>query len=333
MRPWRRKLLRQLVGTAALASQVVVCGGAAAQIADAFPSRAIRLVVPVPPGGPADNLARGLAERLRHELGQAVVVDNRPGASGMLGTGLVQQAVADGYTLLVSLPSAQITAPLLIDKPAFDGATDFTPIGRFARFNAVLLVNDSAPTKDFAAFTDYARKRPGQLNYASTGTGSNPHLVMELVKLQRHLHLVHIPYKGGAPAVQALLAGEVQAMFADTATTLPWIRSGRLRPLAVVSDKRLPLLPDVPTLAEVGVADAPAGAWMGLAGPRGLPEAVVQRLSKALDSALRQPDLRRMMAAGGGEAAWSSPEELQALWRADRRRWGDLVRTNHIKAD
>lgn len=325
--PLRR---RALLG---LAAQALLWRHAAAQQPGAYPTRAIRLVVPVSPGGPADTFARGLAERLRHELGQAVVVENRPGASGMLGTAHVQQAAADGYTLLVSLPSAQITAPLLMDKPAFDGTTAFTPIGRFARFTAVLLVNDTVPAKDFAAFVEHARQRPGQLSYASTGTGSNPHLVMELVKLQQRLHLVHIPYKGGAPALQALLAGEVQAMFGETATALPWIRSGRLTPLAVVSDRRSPLLPDVPTLGDAGVADAPTDAWMALAGPRGLPDAVVRRLSQALESAVRHPPLRQLMAEGGGEASWSTAEELQGLWLADRRRWSGVVRAHHIKAD
>jgi tripartite-type tricarboxylate transporter receptor subunit TctC len=269
----------------------------------------------------------------RAAAAQPVVVDNRPGAAGMLGTGQVQQAAADGYTLLLSLPSAQITAPLLMDKPAFDGTTDFTPIGRFARFTAVLLVNDTVPAKDFASFIAYGRERPGKLNYASAGNGSNPHLAMELVKLQKRLHLVHIPYKGGAPALQALLAGEVQAMFGETTTALPWIRSGRLTPLAVVADKRLPLLPGVPTLGEAGVIDAPTDAWMALAGPRGLPQAVVRRLSQALESAVSQPEFRQLMASGGGEASWSSPEALQALWVGDRRRWAVVVRANGIRAD
>ena len=317
----------------ALAAPLLPWRGAAAQPADAYPARPIRLIVPVPPGGPADTFARGLSEHLRRELGQPVVVDNRPGASGMLGTGQAAQAPADGYTLLLSLPSAQITAPLLMDKPAFDGTTDFTPIGRFARFTAVLLVNDAVPVKDFASFVDYARQRPGRLNYASTGTGSNPHLVMELVKLQRQLHLVHIPYKGGAPALQALLAGEVQAMFGETATAMPWIRSGRVRALAVVADQRLALLPGVPTLAETGVADAPTDAWMALAGPRGLPDAVVKRLSQGLEAAVRQPEFRQLMTAAGGEASWSTPEALQALWGADRHRWSGVIRARQLRAE
>lgn len=326
--PHRRRVVLGLLAPAALWH-----GVAAAQQPEPYPSRPIRLVVPVPPGGPADTFARALADRLRQELGQPVVIDNRPGASGMLGTAQVHQAAPDGYTLLVSLPSAKITAPLLVEKPAFEGTTDFTPIGRFARFTAVLLVNDGVPAKDFASFVAYARQQPGKLNYASTGNGSNPHLVMELLKMQLHLHLVHIPYRGGAPALQALLAGEVQAMFGETTTAMPYIRAGRLKPLALVADKRSPLLPDVPTLREAGVADAPTDAWMALAGPRGLPEPVVRRLSQALEAALRQPELRQFMAAGGGEASWSSPDELRALWVSDRRRWGAVVRANGIRAD
>lgn len=321
---------REVLGLLTLAA---LSHGVAAQQLDAYPSRPIKLVVPVPPGGPADTFARGLAERLRVELGQPVVIDNRPGASGMLGTGYVQQAAPDGYTLLVSLPSAQITAPLLLDKPAFDGTTDFTPIGRFARFTAVLLIHESVPVKDFASFVDHVRQRPGRLNYASTGTGSNPHLVMESLKMQRKLHLVHIPYRGGAPAMQALVAGEVQTMFGEMTTAMSWIRSGRVLPLAVVAEKRSEALPQVPTLREAGMADAPVESWMALAGPRGLPPPIVRRLNQALEVALRQTGLRQLMATSGGEASWSSPDDLQALWVSDRRRWAEVIRAHGIRAD
>lgn len=316
-----------------LAVAAVMPQRAAAQQSNDYPSRPVHLVVPVPPGGPADQAVRALSERLRAELGQAIVVDNRPGAAGMVGTGYVLQAPADGYTLLTSLPSAQITAPLLMPRPPYDGTKDFTPIGRFARYTAVLLVNDSLPVRDFAAFVAYAKQRPGELNYGSTGIGGSPHLVTELLKMRKGLHLVHIPYKGGAPALQALIGNEVQLLFGEISTALPWLRSGRVTALAVVSERRSVLLPDVPTLGEAGVADAPTDAWMGLAGPPGLPDAVVKRLHQALDKAARHPEFQRLLASGGGEAAPGTPDELRALWAADQRRWGAVISANHIRAE
>lgn len=331
--PWSTAHMTRRRAALGLAVAALLPHRAGAQSAADYPSRPVHLVVPVPPGGPADQAVRALSERLRAELGQPIVVDNRPGAAGTLGTGYVLQAPADGYTLLTSLSSAQITAPLLMDKPPYDGTKEFTPIGRFARYTAVLLVNESLPVRDFGGLVAYAKQRPGELNYGSTGIGSSPHLVTELLKMRKGLHLVHIPYKGGAPALQALLGNEVQVLFGETSTALSWIRSGRVRALAVVADRRSALLPDVPTLGEAGVADAPTESWMGLAGPPGLPEGVVKRLQQALDKAARHPDFQRLLASGGGEAAPSSADELRALWTADQRRWDAVIRANHIRAE
>lgn len=257
----------------------------------AYPTRPLRLVVPVPPGGPADLAARAIAERLREELGQPVVVDNRAGAAGTLGTAFVQQATPDGYTLLLSLPSAQITAPLMLAKPPFDGAKDFTAIGQFIRTTAVLLVNKSVPVSDFQGLVNYVKKRPAQLNYSSTGIGSNPHLVMELVKQRTGMHIVHIPYRGGAAMLQAAVGNEVQILFGEISTAMPWIQAGRLTPLGVVASKRSPLLPDVPSLVENKIFDAPADFWMGLAGPPHMPGEVVRQLNQALAKAVEHPEM------------------------------------------
>lgn len=179
----------------AIASMVVLGNGRAQQLEhDAYPARPVKLVVPVPPGGPGDLAARALAERLRGELGQPVVVDNRPGAAGTLGTAQVSQAPADGYTLLLSLPSAQITGPLMMKKAPFDGAKDFTPIGQFARVPVVLVVNKTVPVRNLQELVAYVKQRPGQLNYGSTGVGGNPHLTTELLKMRTGMHIVHIPY-------------------------------------------------------------------------------------------------------------------------------------------
>lgn len=307
--------------------------GAVSSRASEYPNRPIRLVVPVPPGGPADLAARALAQRLREELGQPVIVDNRPGAAGTLGSAHALQAAADGYTLLLSLPSAQITAPLLMENPPYDGASQFTAIGQFARFTAVLLVAASVPARTFAELVQYAKQKPGVLNYGSTGVGSQPHLMVELLCARAGIQLLHVPYKGGAPALQALASNEVQVLFGEISTALPWIQSGRVKALAVVSDRRAPLLPEVPTLGEAGMSDAPSNPWMGLAGPAQLPRPVVKRLSEAVLKAAQHPDMQQFLAKGGGEAFASSPEALKSLWVEEQRRWADVIKANKIRAN
>ncbi|MEJ8814698.1 tripartite tricarboxylate transporter substrate binding protein [Variovorax ureilyticus] len=304
-----------------------------AQGRDAYPSRPIRLVVPVPPGGPADLAARAIAERLREELGQPVVVDNRAGAAGTLGTANVLQALADGYTLLLSLPSAQITAPLMLEKPPYDGARDFTAIGQFLRTAAVLLVNKSVPVRDFQGLVSYAKARPGKLNYSSTGIGSNPHLVMELVKLRTGMDIVHVPYKGGAAMLQAAVSNEVQVLFGEISTSMPWIQSGRLTPLGIVSGKRSPLLPDVPSLVEDKILDAPADFWMGLAGPPRMPAGLVRQLNHALAKAVQHPEMKQFFVKTATEPAFTDPESFGALWQSEQHRWADVVRARHIRAE
>lgn len=317
----------------AIAFAMTLLHPAHAQQTDVYPTRAVRLVVPVPPGGPADQIARAFGDKLRVELGQAVIIDNRPGAAGSLGTAQVLQAPADGYSLLVSLPSAQITAPLLMEKPPFDGVKDFTPIGRFGHFTAVLLVNETVPVSSFRELLAFVKQQPGKLNYASTGLGSLPHLTTELLKMREGLDMLHIPYRGGAPAVQALVANEAQVMFGEITTALPWIRAKRLKALAVASETRSTLLPDVPTLTEAGMRDAPGNSWIGLAGPPGMSAAVVERLNQALVKASQQKEMVQIFKERGAEPAPSSPNEFKAMWLADQRRWRNVIQTNHIRAE
>ena len=317
-----------------IASMLVLGNGRAQQPEhEAYPSRPVRLVAPVPPGGPGDLVARALAERLRAELGQPVIVDNRAGAAGTLGAAQVHQAPADGYTLLLSLPSAQITGPLMMKKPPFDGAKDFTPIGQFARAPVVLLVNRTVPVRNVQELVAYVRQRPGRLNYGSTGVGGNPHLMTELLKMRTGMHIVHIPYKGGGLMLQALLSNEVQVLFGELGGALPWIQSGQLIPLAIVSDKRSPLLADVPTLMEEKVLEAPGDFWMGVAGPPGLPQPIVKRINMAMMKALDHPDMKQFFAKSGGAPAGGSPEALQTLWTAEQRRWQAVIRANNITTD
>lgn len=320
---------RTLLGAAGMSLGGWVFG----QSKERFPSRPIHLIVPVPPGGPADLAARALAEGLRAKLGQPVLVENRPGAAGMVGSGQALRAAPDGYTLLVSLPSAQITAPLLTAKAPYDGARDFTAVGEVARFTGVLLVNSSAPVNDVKELVGYVKTRPGRWNFGSTGVGSNPHLVMELLKLRTGMHLVHIPYNGGAAMLQALLNDDVQVLFGEVVTAQPWIRSKRLKPLAVVSNHRSPLLPEVPTLAEAGIADAPADFWLGIAGPPRMPMDLVRLLNLAMAKAVEQPAMRQFFTQTASRPAVGSPEALALLWQSEQRRWAEVIRANQIRAD
>ena len=330
---WGTAAATSLLRRQLLAAAAVLPVTALAQTGSGYPLRPIRLVVPVPPGGPADLAARALAERLREELGQPVVVDNRAGGAGTVGSANVLQAAADGYTLLLSLPSAQITAPLMLEKPPFDGARDFTAIGQFLRTTAVLLVNKSVPVHDFQGLVSYAKARPGKLNYSSTGIGSNPHLVMELVKLRTGMDIVHVPYKGGAAMLQAAVSNEVQVLFGEISTAMPWIQSDRLTPLGIVSGKRSFLLPDVPSLVQDKVLDAPANFWMGLAGPPNLPAGFVRRLSEALAKAVEHPEMKKYFSKSATEPAFENSEAFQALWRSEQHRWAEVIRIRHIRAE
>lgn len=312
---------------------VAVALPAFAQALAAYPARAIKLVVPFPPGGLTDLGSRVFADRLAAELGQPVVVDNRAGAAGTMGTTFAMQSPADGYTLLFSIPSSQIIAPMLQSMPGYDGVKDFTPIGQLARFAGVLVVSSAVPVKNVKELVAYVKERPGRLNYGSSGIGSNNHLLGELLKMRTGMHLVHIPYKGGAGAMQALANNEIQVFFDALATAQAWEKSGRVKILAVASAKRSPLVPSVPTLIEEKVFDAPADFWLGLAGPKGLPTEIVSRLNSAVAKAAAHPDMRKFLANSGGDVEAGSPEAFRALWAAEQRRWGDVIRANHIQAE
>lgn len=329
----RRAGLRRQLCAALLGLPLLACAAAATAQNKSYPDRPIHLIVPVPPGGPSDLAARALAKGMGKALGQSIVIENRPGASGMLGTSQALRAAPDGYTLLLSLPSGQITSPLLMESPPFDGVRDFTPIGQFVRFTTVLLVHESLPVRDTRELKQYVQQHPGKLNYGSTGIGSNPHLTTELFKLQSGLDIMHVPYKGGAAMVQALVANEVQVLLGELNTALPWIQSGQVRALAVLSEARSPLLPAVPSVAEAGVLDAPADFWMGLAGPPGLAPEIVARLHQAMAQAVQGPEMQRFFAATGSEAALGTSQALAALWAAEHQRAAEVIRVNRIKAE
>jgi tripartite-type tricarboxylate transporter receptor subunit TctC len=307
---------------------VLVNGAALAQ----FPSRPIKIVVTIPPGGAPDIAARIVAERLAPALGQPVLVENRPGANGNTAGGEVARAAPDGHTLLLGADSLIAINPHLYSRMPLDTLKDLTPIASLVSNQFVLSVNPALPVKTLQEFVEYARKSNPPLPYASGGNGSQHQLTMEMLKARAGIQLVHVPYRGGAPATTATVAGEVAAMFAGTSTA-PQIRAGRLRALATTGAKRSAAFPDLPAIAEVypGFENS---IWLGLFGPAALPDEVLKKLRGELRKVLEEPGVKdRLNAAGGLEPFATTPEEFAALIRRDHERYGKLIREVGIRAD
>ena len=300
--------------------------------AQTYPSRPIRLIVPQSAGGSTDLVARPLARLLGEALGQSMIVDNRPGAGSVIGTDLVAKAAPDGYTLLAVAASFTIS-PSLYPRLPFDPARDFEPITLLASLPNILVVQRSLPVKSVQEFIALARSRPGQLNYGSSGVGTGTHLSMEWLKHMAGIQLVHVPYKGGAPAVNALLAGEVQVNCATISTALPHVKAGTLRALAVTTARRSAAAPEVPTLAESGLPDYDYSSWIGLLAPAKTPRAIVARLATAAARTARTPEIASILALEGAEPVGNSPEEFAVVIRTEIGRWQKLVGSAGIKED
>lgn len=322
---------RQGLVTLALAGAGLLSLGGAAQAA--FPDKPIRLVVPYPPGGGGDTVARALAERLAEGLGQPVIVDNKPGASGIIGSAAAARSAPDGHTLLLATDHQMSVNPNLFTKMGFDPATDFVPIGQVVRFPFVLVVSPRVPARDLAGLLSHIRARPGQVNNATVGTASQPHLAAELLARQAGLKVVHIPFKGMAPALTDLIGGQVQMLFATVSAVEPMIKAGRLRAVAVSGAQRLALLPEVPTLAEAGVPGFDVTAWYGLYAPTGTPPAAINRLGRALRSAVTDADFVSRMKSQGLDARFTDGDGLSALMTSDRLRWGKVIQDMGIKPE
>jgi tripartite-type tricarboxylate transporter receptor subunit TctC len=313
---------------------LALCAQAQLSLAQAqtYPTRAIRLVVPQSIGGSTDLVARPLAQQLSEALGQPVVIDNRPGAGSVVGTDLVAKAAPDGYTLLAVAASFTIS-PALYPKLPFDPARDFEPITLLSAFPNILVVQPSLKVKSVQEFIALARSQPGRLNYGSSGVGTGTHLSMELLKHLAGIDLVHVPYKGGAPAVNALLAGEVQVNLATISTALPHVKAGSLRALAVTTTRRSAAVPGIPTLAESGFPDYDYSSWIGLLAPAKTPRPIVARLAAEAARISRTPQIAAILAQEGAEPIGNSPEEFGALIRTELERWRKLVAATGIKAD
>ncbi|RYY97463.1 MAG: tripartite tricarboxylate transporter substrate binding protein [Comamonadaceae bacterium] len=299
----------------------------------AWPDQPIRWIVPYPPGGGTDVLARTVAEAMRGALGQQIVVDNRPGAATNIGGDMVARAKPDGYTVMSADNAILAYNEHLFSKLPFSPEKDFTYIGAMGRFPLALVVHPDFPAKTLAEFVAYAKANPGKLNYATPGNGSPHHLAMELFKNRTGTFITHIPYRGAAPAMQDVMGGQVPCMFLDLAGGLPVMQSNKVRVLAIGASKRAASLPNVPTLAEAGVKDVEVFAFQGLLGPANLPAPIVTRLNAELNKALASADVRKRAADFGMELLAGTPEQFKTLARSEARRWGPVIRTAGVKLD
>lgn len=302
-------------------------------VAQTYPARPIRLIVPGPAGGTPDVLARIVQPGLSQALGQQLIVDNRAGAGGMIGTELAARASPDGYTLLWGGPGSLTIQPHLHKRLPFDPLNDFAPIGLVSTSPMLLLSSPSLPVKSVRELIALARKDPDKLNYASFGVGNLNHLAMEQLKSMAGVKLTHVAHKGSPPALAALLSGYVQLMFGSPPPVLDLIKSGRLRALGVTSAKRSPLLPEVPTISEAGVPGYEAGVWSGLLAPAKTPEAIIARLNGALVKVVLSPKVRSQLETQGSTPIASSPEEFAAFIRAESEKNAKLVKFSGAKAD
>jgi tripartite-type tricarboxylate transporter receptor subunit TctC len=314
----------------ATAALVLLAMTAAAAAADDYPNRPIRLIVPFPPGGSNDVVGRLIAKTLGEKLGQQVFVDNRGGAGGVIGTEALSKAAPDGYTLgIVSIAHAVNPA---LHKLEYDPVKSFVPVSILATGPNVLVVNPELPVHSVKELIALAKRKPGELNYASAGVGSFQHLGGELFKLMAGVDIVHVPYKGGGPAMQDVIGGHIKIMFSSLIQTTPFIKSGQLRALATGGSKRSPVLPDVPTIAESGVPGYAANNWWGILAPAGTPAPIVSKLYKNVQLALQSPEVQGQFAREGAATVEMSPAQFAAFIDEEIAKWGRVVKEGHITA-
>jgi tripartite-type tricarboxylate transporter receptor subunit TctC len=302
---------------------------ASAQVA--YPTRVIKLIVPWPPGGVTDTTARIIAQRMAAELGQTMIVENRPGAAGTIGHTAVSQADPDGYTLLLATNSTYAMAPHLLGKLPYDSDKAFTPIGLAIRSPQVLCVHPSITVKDIPDFLAYVRARqPDGVTFESSGPGSSSHLAAELLMSMAKFNMLHVPYRGGGPALQALVAGEVNAGFVDAVVALPMAEGGKIRMLGVSTQERLPLLPDLQTIAESGVPGFQSSTDVAMLAPAGTPAPIIQRVSTALLTTLKSPEVNAALLKQGAIIVGGSPDQFPAYYAQESAKWGEIIRSRGI---
>jgi len=305
---------------------------AAAAAAETYPSRPIKIIVPTPPGGPVDVMARLLTNAIGPELGQSVVVENKPGAGNIIGSKIAADAPPDGYTLHVSSVSGLILSPLIHKNPGYS-AESFAPIALVTETPQVLVANPTAPFRNVKELVAYAKEHPAKLNYSSGGIGTFPNLAAELFKKVTGTNIVHVPYKGGGLALNAVIAGEVQMTFDTMGTSLPLVRSGKVRALAISGKTRAPELPDVPTMQELGYPQLVTGAWTAFVAPKGTPEDIIAKLNAATNKALHSEQVEGTLKKLGSQAVGGTPQDLASYLSAETAKWKPMLGELHIQAD
>ena len=325
-RHWLRELLLHLA-TAAL-----VAGPGFDAAAQNFPSRPVRMIVPYPAGGGTDIISRTVAQKLGERWGQQVIVDNRAGANGIIGTDLAAKSKSDGYTLVVVIATQAIN-PALYPKIPYNSETDFAPVSLMAQYPFILTTHPSVPAKSVREFIALAKKRPGELSYASSGNGSGPHLGFELFKSMAGINVVHIPYKGAGPANTELISGQVQAFFNNILAGKPHIQSGRLRVIAATSATRSQAMPEIPTFAESGVPGFDVTGWYALLAPAGTPAAIVNKVQADTAASLRIPEVAARLSSEGAEPVGSTSDALARFLQTETQKWAKVVKAANIKID
>lgn len=333
-----RRVARRSFAGAALAALAALPLVAQAQDAAAgYPNKPITLIVPYAAGGSSDARARQVAEKLSRSLGQQVIVDNKPGGNGNIGTGMIARAAPDGYTIGIgNLAPLTVNKTLVPATTPFDPVADLAPVALLERGPLVLVVNaEKSPHKSLADLVKALKAAPGKMSYASAGSGGSFHLAGELFKANADVFSVHIPYRGGGPAINDLLAGQVEYMFEMLPSAMPYLKSTppKMRPLAVAHEKRLPSLPDVPTFAELGVKGMEISNWFGIVAPKATPKPIVDKLNQAINRALQEPDLAQRITAPGNVVGGGTPEQFASLIASETARWSALIKEKNIKPE
>ena len=298
-----------------------------------YPGKPVRLVVPFPAGGPTDIVGRTISQKLSESLGQPVIIDNRAGAGGVIGTEFVAKSPPDGYTILLGTIGGLAVAMSLYPNRGYDTLRDFQAVAQAVTVTNILVVHPSLPARTVKELLSLARARPGTLNYASSGSGTVTHLAGELLNTMAHVKIVHIPFKGGAPALTALMSGEVEMNFENSLIVVPHIKAGRVRAIAVTGAQRSKLMPDLPTIAEGGLPGYNASGWYGFVLPAAVPKEIVSRLANDFNRILRMPDVVERLSGQGAEPVINTPEQFTAFIRTEIDKWTRLVKTANMKAD
>lgn len=298
-----------------------------------YPAKSIRMIVPFPAGGGSDTMGRVVGQKLSERLGQQIVVENRPGAGGSIGAEMVAKAAPDGYTLLLGSTSEIAQYPHVNPKIAYNPQRDFAPISLVGNVPLILVAHPSLPVKTVRELVALARSRPGAINFSSAGNGSTTHLAVELLVLTTRIKMTHVPYKGSAPAVVDLVAGNVQVGIPTMPAALPFVKAGRLKALAISTARRAPAMPDVPTMQEGGVGGYDTALWTGILAPSGTPNAILLRLQSEIADIIRLPDVKEALAKQGAEPVASTPEQFSAFIKSELAKWAKVVKDSGAKVD